>query len=373
MFTSVEPALSPAHKPSFLLDWEVTLRCNLDCSYCNEWGHDNSTAHPEFENCKNTIDFMFAYVDLYMQYKAKWSRSVVLNVYGGESLFHPDIAEIYEILKEKHKQYHDSWPLTVNTTTNLVAGRNVINKVLPYIDYWTVSYHTEANKKQKQQVRDNLLYLQSQGAKVKVTVLMNPKKFDDALDIIEFCKSNNLQYLPRQLDQLDGSDRFNYSAEQVEWFNNMYQNNTYKAEAYQITATDNKDLSQEGRACCGGRQFCTNKNYKQREFFIPNRFTDWSCSVNWFFLYIKQQNGDVYNNKDCRMRFDNTEGPIGNLSDSQKLIDDLKQMLESNQMPIIKCAKKSCWCGMCSPKAQSQTEFLDIFSKYLATNPFSTD
>ena len=35
---TIEPAIDPANKISFLLDWEITLRCNLDCSYCSsEW------------------------------------------------------------------------------------------------------------------------------------------------------------------------------------------------------------------------------------------------------------------------------------------------------------------------------------------------
>lgn len=373
MFKSIEPAFAPEHRPSFLLDWEVTLRCNLDCSYCNEWGHNNKTAHPELERCKKTIDFMFEYVDLYMQHKAKWTKSVVLNIYGGESLFHPDIEEIYKLLTLKYKEnYADKWPLTVNTTTNLVAGKNLLGKLLPYIDNWVVSYHTEANEKQKKQVKDNLLFLKLKDANIKVTVLMNPSKFEDAITMIDFCEENKISYLPRQLDQLEGSERFNYNKDQINWFNNFYKSKTYKAEALHIEENDNTDLSQEGRACCGGRQFCSNKNYKQREFFISNRFTNWSCSVNWFFLYIKQQTGNIYNNKDCRMRFDNTEGPIGTIDQADKLIADLKHWLETNSMPVIKCAKSSCWCGMCAPKAENIETFHEIIPKYLVGNPFTT-
>ena len=369
---SIGFALDPANTPSFLLDWELTKLCNLDCSYCPsgiDGGHDNSTAHPPLEECLRTIDFMYKYVDLYMQYKSKWSRNVVLNVYGGESLFHPDIVQIYELINEKYQKYKDRWTLTTNTTTNLIAGPTVINRVLPYVQYWTVSYHTESNEKQKQQFKNNLLHLKESNANVKVTVLMNPHLWEDALSMIDFCKQNQINFLPRQLDQLEGSERYNYDSEQINWFNQFYQTNTYKTESYEIEPEDNKDLSQVGRACCGGRQLCLNQNYKQREFYIPNQFTGWSCSVNWFFLYIKQVTGDVYNNKDCRMRFDNTEGPIGNLANSQLLIDNLKEML-SNNMSIIQCAKKSCWCGLCAPKAENQDDFKKLIGKYLSTNPF---
>lgn len=32
---SIGFALDPTNVPSFLLDWELTKLCNLDCSYCS--------------------------------------------------------------------------------------------------------------------------------------------------------------------------------------------------------------------------------------------------------------------------------------------------------------------------------------------------
>jgi sulfatase maturation enzyme AslB (radical SAM superfamily) len=372
---TIEPALDPKNIPVFQLDWEVTLKCNLDCSYCNSWGHDNSTAHPQFEECKKTVDFMFRYVDLYMQKKAKWTRSVVLNVYGGESLFHPNILEIFELIKQKHSEkYADQWPLLVNITTNLVAGRNLLSRLITSIDRWAVSYHTEANDKQKKQMRDNLLFLKSLNANMKVTILMNPKMFDDAISMIEFCQENDIEYLPRQLDLLEGfdCDLITYDATQIEWFNNFYKSKTYNTENYEIESEESKNLTQVGRGCCGGRQFCVNGNRKQREFYIPNRFPGYSCSVNWFFLYIKQYTGNIYNNKDCRMRFDGTVGPIGNLRDSEKIIEELENQMNSDNVPIIKCVKEICCCGLCAPKAETEEAFRIIMPKYLMGNPFTT-
>ena len=92
---SIAFALDPTNVPAFLLDWEVTKLCNLDCTYCTTgviWGsHDNTTKHPPVAECLKSIDFMYEYVDLYMSHKKLSQRKVNLNVYGGESLFHPDI------------------------------------------------------------------------------------------------------------------------------------------------------------------------------------------------------------------------------------------------------------------------------------------
>ena len=111
--TVVEPAIDPNNRIVFLLDWELTLRCNLDCSYCMPSSHDNTTQHPILDKCINAIDFMFEYVDIYMQNKSPWSRNVVMNVYGGESIFHPDISTIHQSIKDKHQKYKKDWNLIV--------------------------------------------------------------------------------------------------------------------------------------------------------------------------------------------------------------------------------------------------------------------
>ena len=81
---------------SFLLDWELTMKCNLDCSYCPVGiygGHDNSIAHPKLADCIATLNFMYEYVDRMMAGRVNSLRYVVLNIYGGESLHHPNIVD----------------------------------------------------------------------------------------------------------------------------------------------------------------------------------------------------------------------------------------------------------------------------------------
>ena len=72
-------------------------------------GHDNSISHPKLSDCLDSLDFMFEYADLYMSHKPKGIRTVILNVYGGESLSHPDIIEILTQAREKYQQYSDHW------------------------------------------------------------------------------------------------------------------------------------------------------------------------------------------------------------------------------------------------------------------------
>lgn len=361
---SLEAAVDPNNRLTFLLDWELTMKCNLDCSYCATGiygGHDNSIQHPPLEECFQTIDFMFAYADAYMAKKIPGIKYVVLNVYGGEALHHPSIVQILQVLRQRHEPYKHRWHLTVTTTTNAIVAQHRLDAIIPLIDEFTVSYHTENTDRQKQQFRDNLLRIKAAGKKQKCIVLMHsePDRFADAQDMITWLDANNIKHLPRQLDHPTSMD-FNYNQQQIVWFEDLYQKKLDHA-----VIKDNKaDLADTGRACCGGRSLCADQNYRDRQPFVSNKFPGWYCSVNHFFLYVKQVNGEVYVNKDCKMNFDGTVGPIGNLSDTQAILDQIY----NNQTRVIQCAKYRCYCGLCAPKAQDLDTYNTIMRKYEISN-----
>jgi pyruvate-formate lyase-activating enzyme len=369
-FEVLEPAIDPNNRISFLLDWELTMKCNLDCSYCptgTHGGHDNSTKHPPKDECIKALEFMFEYVDQYMNYKPKGIRYVVLNVYGGESLHHPDIVEILSQVRKKYQLYANRWHLTVTTTTNAIVSNKKLQQIIPYIDEFTVSYHSENTDKQKQQFRDNLLTIAGMGKRQKCVVLMHqePNLFQDSTDIIAWLTKNNINLLPRQLDGSIGvSGNRIYDEFQVQWFDKLYSSKSFSQTSSLLQNKVESHLTDIGRACCGGRQTCTDQNYKQRHFYVENKFPDWYCSVNHFFLYIKQVNGEVYVNKDCKMNFDGSVGPIGNLNNTKEILSKLTKQLDTSTLPVIQCKKYNCLCGLCAPKAKNLDTYNSIMKKY---------
>jgi pyruvate-formate lyase-activating enzyme len=367
-FDSLEPAIDPANRITFLLDWELTLKCNLDCSYCGG-GHDNSTAHPPLDECLKTIDFMYEYVDLYMSQKPKGIKYVILNVYGGESLYHPNIVEILVACRERHaKHYRDKWHLTVTTTTNAIVSKKRLESIIPLIDEFTCSYHTENTNKQKQQFKENLIRIKTADKRLKVVVLMHAEAelFEDAQTVVDWCGENQIRVLPRQLDHKPAATQFNYTTQQVNWFDSVYQTKSFNTQSdIKFKVVEEKvDLSDSGRACCGGRQVCKDSNQRKRDFFVENKFPDWFCSVNEFFLYIKQVNGEIYVNKDCKMNFQGEVAPIGTLSNTQTLLDWTRSNLNNQTMPVIQCKKSRCLCGLCAPKSKDLETFNSIMRKY---------
>jgi hypothetical protein len=366
---SIEPAIDPSNRPTFLLDWELTMKCNLDCSYCPVGvGHDNSTNHPPLKECLRTIDFMYEYADKYMKLKPKWQRMVVLNVYGGESIFHPEIEYILEQVRERHTKY--DWPLTVTCTTNAVAGVNLWQRVSELIDEFTISFHSEALPKQHQQVRDNILYNKSIGRNQKVVFVMHndPSKWQISQDTIEFCKQNNIKHIVKANDR--PTPEWKYNNEQFMFFKKYYKSKTSTKSQHIIAdvmnLVDSGTVGDVGRSCCGGRKLCGNQELANPVAFMPaNDFSNWYCSVNWYFLFVRQLTGDVFLNKDCRMRIDGTVGPIGNIADYRSILETLQKDIDSNKMPVIQCAKERCICGYCAPKAEKLEDFENIMKKHV--------
>jgi hypothetical protein len=365
-FEVLEPAIDPNNRISFLLDWELTMKCNLNCSYCPPGlygGHDNSTSHPPQAECIQALEFMFEYADQYMQRKPNGLKYVVLNVYGGEALHHPDIVEILSQIQKKYQPYQDRWHLTVTTTTNAILSHKTLLKVIPFIDEFTVSSHVESTAKQKQQFKENLLTIRDSGKRLKCIVMMhdNSQLFQESQDFLVWLDANQIRSLAKQID----GTRRSYDKQQITWFNSEYQSKTYgTADTIGPDIYKSSDLSDVGRACCGGRQTCSDQNYKDRQYYIfDNKFSDWYCSVNHFFLFVKQVTGEVYVNKDCKMRFDGTVGPIGKLSDADSIINELKTQLTTGQT-VIQCKKQKCLCGLCAPKAKHLDTYKSIMKKY---------
>jgi hypothetical protein len=63
------------------------------------------------------------------------------------------------------------------------------------------------------------------------------------------------------------------------------------------------------------------------------------------------------------MTFDGTVGPIGNLCDTDAIIDKLKEQMTNGQ-PVIQCKTSNCLCGLCAPKAKNLDTYRSIMKKY---------
>ena len=130
-----------------------------------------------------------------------------------------------------------------------------------------------------------------------------------------------------------------------------------------------------GRPCCGSRTMCLSTSCEHRseqksKFVDFREFKGWHCSVNWFFMHIEQQTDSVFHHQTCQAQFGGTRGPIGKLSEGDKILADLKAMLESEAMPTIICPKQTCGCGLCAPKSKYKESYQKVLFNHVDKSIF---
>jgi len=342
---------------AFSIIWDTGRRCNYDCSYCEATRHNNFSKHKPLEEFKQTFDFINEWHSLYNA-RRKTSTGVYINFTGGEPTANPNFWDLVDYIKQQTGTYR------LGLTTNGAWSKKYSNKIVENFESVTVSYHAEAHDSLKQNVIDNILMLAETSIRLQVNVMLHVDYWDETVQVYNDLKGRGIKCAPRPIGDgnivrkgwfidSDGTNRrtsHEYTVEQQQWFWNEM---GVKEAPKEVAEGD-----QMGRACCGGRSLAGKVDGLWQPIkLVQTKFEDWYCLVDWFFLSIDQETGEVYHHQTCKAFFEKTRGAIGNLSNTQAMLDGLKSRLSQKEVTPIICPNKRCGCGMCVPKAESLEDF----------------
>ena len=354
---TIEPAYLPGQRLPLQLDWLLTLKCNYDCSYCaiGDSGHNNAIPHPDKDRCIAMLEQLYRYSDVVNSFKKPKSRLVILNIYGGEAIYHPEIEHILQEATALYQPYRHKWTLLRRLTTNATSRPAQWRKICDNIEGCTVSYHSEGPDKLKQNVRSNIMHLKEIKMDYDVQILLNSDMtyWDDIMSFHAWCRANAVKY---KLKILDGPTSV-YNETQLAFINQHIPNSIKQGQTSRS----------QGRACCGGREICFNGDLKTRSKFVsqPNSdFTGWRCSVNLFFLMANSVTGRFYSNKDCRVTPSGTLGHLATIDTMDEHIKDFKRKLSEGYSGVT-CVQRRCVCGVCAPKSESEQNLSKVLENYL--------
>lgn len=375
----------------FQVTWDLGRRCNYDCSYCPAHRHDNWSPHASLEELKKNVDFLYEYIDTYMEYRDYKQTSISFT--GGEPTVNPNFIPFIKYLKSEYaEKYKDRWNAGFALTSNGAMGKKMAEAVIEHLGHITVSYHAEADDKLKQQVRDRILQFHeaqtNDDFSVSVNVMFHAAFFDECRDLCEFLDEHGVKYVPRVIgEEPDSRSKFahQYTDEQLDWMKNYWNRNREKVqypskkdgdrEAAHQNSSATEDKRQEpkklgltiGRPCCGSREMCLTKGSESRKDSFVNfrNFKGWHCSVNWFFLHLEQQTDSVFHHQTCQAKFDQTRGPIGKISEGHKLVEELRENLKNKTMPTVICPKHTCGCGLCAPKSAFKDRYAETLERHV--------
>ena len=353
---SVTTDISIKHKPAFMVNFYITYKCNLDCSYCSS--HDNSTDAIPLDQCLKTVDFIFQYTDIILSAKRKHEQRLALNLIGGEPFTHPNAPEILEYIRNTYNEHYATrWNLSLGVTTNGIVGKTQLERCANLVDYWTVSYHTETTQKQKEITLKTIRFLYSKGRNPEVRVMAPPddEKFNEAMGIHLKLKADGVTALIKPINLAEYNKPVPLSYFKTNW---------------KIKSDDNiNDYStKKGIACCSERPLILNNDRSQPTNFIPtSEFKNWFCAVNWNFLSINHKS-EVFH-ASCQVSMETSKiEPIGTIDESDVILKRLSEQINNKTVPVIRCPRESCTlgCGMCSIKASSKDEFIELLKIRLA-------
>lgn len=369
----------------FQVTWDLGRRCNYDCSYCPSHRHDNFSPHASLEELKNSAEFVFEYIDLYMQHR--YYKFASIGFTGGEPTVNPNFIEFVKYFKQLYNEkYKDRYECSFSLTSNGAMSKKMADNVIEHFNHITVSYHAEADKKLKTQVVDRIRqfskYGPENGCSVSTNVMFHAEYFDECVELCQQLDQEGIKYVPRVIgEEPDSKPTFahKYSPEQLQWMKDYWNKDTKKVNGEGVKKENKDEEPKEkelglkiGRPCCGSRTMCLSNNGEERKskFVDFREFQGWNCSVNWFFMHIEQQTDQVFHHQTCQARFDQTRGSIGKLSEGYKILNDLKQHFANKTMPTIICPKHTCGCGLCAPKSKFEDKYKQVIYNHVDSSVF---
>jgi MoaA/NifB/PqqE/SkfB family radical SAM enzyme len=358
----IKPIAINLIKPEpMMVTWDLGRRCNFDCTYCEASRHNNYSKHADLDSMLSTFDFIKRWTEIYNS-KRKYHLTTNLDFTGGEPTVNPKFWDLVKEIKSIDKTFG------LGLTSNGAWPKKDISKIVDNMKGVTISWHAEVDKKIKKRVLENILNLKKNNIWLQVNVMLHCDYFDEAIQVCDFLEEHNIKFNPVPIGDgtigrsgwfidKDGKSRrtsHTYNESQQSWF-------FKKLKISPETASVYKEGTDLGRKCCGGRCL-TGKidDQWQNITLIENKFKNWNCMVDWYFLHIDQESGLIYHHQTCQALYDQKKGALGHLSDKEKLLEDLKIRLERPNNII--CPNDRCGCGMCVPKAKNKDDFIDLWN-----------
>lgn len=362
-------AINHTKKEEFCIFWDLGRRCTYDCSYCSPHHHNKFSPIISFEKLAATIDGVVEYANLLNLYRTEPCTTDVAFT-GGEPTIHPEFFKFIRYVKDKYPH------VTTNLTTNGCYSSNKCKEIIDCISNATISYHPEATQKEKDLVISNINLMHDSEYNFRINLMFHKDYFDECIELADWFKQKGIRYTARPIGDSDNQEdvkrgyAHEYTDEQLQYFKNQWEKKeTVKTDIMNM-ATKSRAIPTIGRPCCNGK--CLNLKTDDkwtRGFRVPStNFKGWSCMVNWNFLYVNSELDLIYTHQTCMVNLDGQVGPLGKATEFDKINADLQEKLRSGKMPVIRCPKTHCGCGLCAPKALYDEDAKEIFesnTKYL--------
>lgn len=180
------------HADYIKIEWNIGKRCNLDCSYCPAYIHDNTSQHTNIELLKLAVNNI-----------KKIKKPCRISLTGGEPCIHPKIEELIDYIYTNNI----SW---LNITTNGTRTAKWYAS-LP-VSHYVFSLHFD-NKLYKE-ITQNILEFSNFNLKkipFHIHVMAHPEYINEMKDTISLFDQHKIKYTIRRIRWTIEHDNFDDS------------------------------------------------------------------------------------------------------------------------------------------------------------------
>ena len=168
------------------IEWNMSKRCNFQCSYCDEFTSDRKSPHLSFDVAKKAIDKILSKTE---------DKQIKVNLTGGEPTVNPEFEKILSYMYEKN--------IDVGLITNGSRTLEFYKGIMPKLKSFIMSYHMEYHNREV--LPDNILELKkfieenNYDIHFHIHMMMLPTMFDEADRVISILKENNIPCVIRRI------------------------------------------------------------------------------------------------------------------------------------------------------------------------------
>lgn len=376
--------------------WNMGIHCTFDCSYCPDFRHSVTKPFAAKEKLYETVDFFTEYLNI-MHAHTGDKTMYDINITGGEPTANPYLEEIAGYINSRMT----GMDYEVSVTTNGFCPHEKMQRYAKTcFRSICFSYHAEQSPKQRELVLKNILWVNSilkdddylcDDLSVNIMMHEDPELFDDCNETIRYLEEHGVDPGEIRARTIDRDDKvqskkrettriknsqfgpkqgMKYTDAQLIKLKDVYVEKLGIDKDTKLAVdtwdTDKKEKTNastvSGRACCGGVTLDTlsDGEWTPTKMLFDRNYKDWSCTVAQNWLNIEQDDDLVYTHQTCRANFDHEKGPLGTISESHKILDYVRSVYSSGQVPTIKCPNYKCNCGICTPKSSSEKHFNDM-------------
>jgi len=263
-------------KNMFMVSWILGRFCNYKCSYCWPYAHSQKKDHRSTELCLKTID------EIKRQARNNGFNSFHFSLSGGEPTFHPGYLDILQHLADDTQAIHQS----IHMTTNMSQSMNWFKKYIDIAKQFddaniTASFHYEHTK--VDEFKDKLVFLQSNGIKIIINMVMLPSIFYELHEISDIFVGAGLNVTLKP--------QSNESAEKVV--------DGYTSDMFSLMQEDLIQEPQMKMINSNGREWMFDQAERFNAFGF-NNFKGWICHSGYQSIVIREPDGSIKRSYSCK-------------------------------------------------------------------------